>query len=33
MKFKIDDDIFEKFLGLNISIAIAKSIDNTGSNV
>ncbi len=32
MKFKIDDDILKKFPGLNIGIAVAKSIDNTGSN-
>jgi DNA/RNA-binding domain of Phe-tRNA-synthetase-like protein len=32
MKFKIDDDILKKFPRLNIGIAVAKSVDNTGSN-
>ncbi len=32
MKFKIDEKIFEKFPGLNLSLLVAKGIDNKGVN-
>jgi len=32
MKFKITNEIFEKFPGLNIGLVIAKGIDNKGTN-
>lgn len=30
MKFRIDNQIFEKFTGLNIGLIVAKGVDNSG---
>ena len=32
MKFIIDNQIFEKFPGLNIGLVVVKGIDNTGKD-
>ena len=32
MKFKIEQDIFERFPGLNIGVVVARQIDNHGES-